>query len=67
MADTRKLIAGALRNCIHAHGPITENWIDSAAKRIEGQLAGANFDNYWRRRYAARQKCRRRQTLDSTQ
>ena len=27
-------VAGALRSCIDAHGPITKQWIGSAAKRI---------------------------------
>lgn len=34
-----KAIAGALRSTIDAHGPITEEWVGSAAKRITHQLA----------------------------
>lgn len=33
-----KVINGALRSCIQAHGPITENLIGSAGKRIVGAL-----------------------------
>lgn len=38
------LINGALRSTIEAHGPITEDWIGSASKRIWGQ-----FKNYLKR------------------
>ena len=31
---TQKIITGALRDCIRNHGPITKEWIGSAAKRI---------------------------------
>jgi hypothetical protein len=37
-SDTERRIAGALRNTIHDHGPITKRYIGSAAKRIYGQL-----------------------------
>jgi hypothetical protein len=30
----QKHISGGVRACIKAHGPITEDWIGSAAKRI---------------------------------
>ena len=33
---TTKIISGALKNCIRDHGPITKDWIGSAAKRIYG-------------------------------
>lgn len=32
----RRVIHGALKQCIDAHGPITGLWIGSAAKRIRG-------------------------------
>ena len=34
----RRVIQGALSQCIHAHGPITSNWTGSAAKRIRGLI-----------------------------
>jgi hypothetical protein len=33
-----KRISGAIKNTIHAHGPITKNLIGSATKRIMGSL-----------------------------
>jgi len=33
-------LAGALKNTIYAHGPITKDWVASAAKRMYGQLKG---------------------------
>lgn len=33
-----KKISGALKQCIQAHGSITENYISSAAKRIYGSV-----------------------------
>lgn len=36
-----KIVIGALRDCIYQHGPITHEWIASAAKRITTQLRGA--------------------------
>lgn len=33
-----KKISGALKQCIQAHGSITENYIPSAAKRIYGSI-----------------------------
>lgn len=36
---TAKVIAGALRDCIRTHGPITKEWIGSATKRIRCALA----------------------------
>lgn len=38
-ANDWQLIAQALRSAIAAHGPITPEWIGSAAKRIKGVLA----------------------------
>ncbi len=35
---TEKQIAGALRDCINSHGPITASRIGSAAKRIYVQI-----------------------------
>lgn len=32
----RRVIHGALKQCIDAHGPITGMWIGSASKRIRG-------------------------------
>lgn len=34
----RAPIEGALVDCITQHGPITERWVPSAAKRVRGQL-----------------------------
>lgn len=34
----RKVIYGALKQTIDAHGPITGTWIGSAAKRITGMM-----------------------------
>lgn len=31
-------VKGGLKNCIDAHGPIDFGWVDSAAKRIIGQI-----------------------------
>jgi hypothetical protein len=39
--DLERAIAGALRDAIRAHGPITPARIGSAAKRIAGQLRNA--------------------------
>lgn len=45
-AALERKIAGALRNTIHAHGPITPEHIGSAAKRVYkavvGHLKGAS-------------------------
>lgn len=41
MKDRAKLerqIAGVLRSTIDAHGPITREWVGSAAKRVISQL-----------------------------
>lgn len=37
-ADRQKRVAGALRDTINQHGPITSEWIGSATKRILGLL-----------------------------
>lgn len=34
---TKKLVMGALRSCIHAHGPIERQDLTSAAKRVVGR------------------------------
>jgi len=34
-----RMVSGALRSCIDAHGPITRHRIGSAAKRIAHQIA----------------------------
>lgn len=36
-----RVIAGALRDAINTHGPITPAWIGSAVKRIVGNLRNA--------------------------
>jgi hypothetical protein len=33
-----KAVNGALKSCINTHGPISENWIGSAGKRVMGAL-----------------------------
>lgn len=33
-----RLLAGAMKSCIDAHGPITRDWTGSAAKRMIGLL-----------------------------
>jgi hypothetical protein len=33
-----RAVAGGLRSAIHAHGPITPEWIGSAVKRVIGNL-----------------------------
>ena len=40
-ASEIKQVAGALKSCIDAHGPIDAQWIGSAAKRIVKQLKGS--------------------------
>lgn len=37
-AVTPKMFAGALKDCIKAHGPITREWTGSAAKRLHRTL-----------------------------
>lgn len=37
-APTKQKITGALRSTINAHGPITPDLIESASKRILGQI-----------------------------
>jgi hypothetical protein len=41
--ELERAIVGALRDQIKAHGPITPEWIGSAAKRVVGQMANANL------------------------
>ena len=48
---SRKTVEGWLRGCIHDHGPITNENVASASKRIWGQMAGLDTDTYWKRRY----------------
>ncbi len=45
-ADSASLraITGALRTTIQDHGPITKEWVGSAAKRIHGQLKAQDTD-----------------------
>jgi hypothetical protein len=38
VAHLRAPIEGALYDCISQHGPITDRWVPSAAKRVRGQL-----------------------------
>jgi hypothetical protein len=35
----RPLIKGCLQHCIHEHGPITRDFVDSATKRILNGIA----------------------------
>lgn len=42
-------IAGALRTCIQEHGPITRDWIGSAAKRAAAQVEALFNDPDWLR------------------
>lgn len=42
-----KAIAGAIKSCIIAHGPVTPEFIGSAAKRVFGQLRGIKRE-WWR-------------------
>jgi hypothetical protein len=35
-----RIVNGALRSCIDAHGDITKEWIGSASKRIESMIRG---------------------------
>lgn len=46
-----RTVRGWLLGCIKDHGPITEENVDSAAKRLVGQMASLNLESYWRRRY----------------
>ena len=39
-----KVINGAIKSCISAHGPITPNLIGSAGKRIIGALKSYDLD-----------------------
>ena len=36
----QKIVCGALKGAINAHGPITKNLVGSAGKRISGSLYG---------------------------
>lgn len=38
MVTLERAIVGALTDTINAHGPITRQWIGSAAKRVAGNL-----------------------------
>lgn len=38
MVTLERAIVGALMDTINAHGPITRQWIGSAAKRVAGNL-----------------------------
>jgi hypothetical protein len=40
-AGFERAIAGALRDTIRTHGPITPEWVGSATKRILGNLRNA--------------------------
>lgn len=33
-----RAIVGGLKQCLHAHGPITKEWTGSAAKRVRAAL-----------------------------
>ena len=43
-----RAIAGALRDTIKTHGPITPQWIGSAVKRIVGNLRNAKVEAHAR-------------------
>lgn len=43
-AQIRALVAGALRSCIHDHGPITLELVGSATKRVLGPLRHSEED-----------------------
>ena len=43
-----RAIAGALRDTIKTHGPITPQWIGSAVKRIVGNLRNAKIEAHAR-------------------
>jgi len=36
----QKITCGALKDTIKAHGPITNEWTGSAAKRVAGRIIG---------------------------
>jgi hypothetical protein len=46
---TLKRINGALKQTIHAHGPITLNYISSASKRIYGNLLNVEKKSIYKR------------------
>ena len=46
-----KRINGALKQTIHAHGPITKEFIGSASKRIYGALLEEKKENIFKRFY----------------
>ena len=39
-----RIISGALKSCIDAHGPINKQIIPSASKRVRNQINGYIFD-----------------------
>ena len=39
-----RVISGALKSCIDAHGPISKEWVGSAAKRVRRALSSAQHD-----------------------
>lgn len=39
---TRRVVEGALGDCIRTHGPITANLVESATKRLVAQLRAAS-------------------------
>jgi hypothetical protein len=40
---SERRIIGGLKNCIRDHGPITKDWIGSAAKRVYASCIDYNF------------------------
>ena len=47
-----RVISGALKSCIDAHGPITKEWLGSAAKRVRKALSSAQHEARRRERRA---------------
>jgi hypothetical protein len=67
--ELERAIVGALRDQIKAHGPITAEWIGSAAKRVLGNLANAKPTGLARalgKRRAASMTAEERSDLAST-
>lgn len=59
----RRVIHGALKQCINAHGPIDSSWIGSASKRLRG-IVRKRLGDYRKVAHRPRQK-KVRQERDS--
>ncbi len=44
LESLERAVVGALRSAIKAHGPISLEWVGSAAKRVIGQIKNAKLD-----------------------